>query len=1223
MSEFTFLTIEQFYSLENDGIFDGYGEKARITDFASLLGCYRHKDGIGEWWTKTPYHDIEVYYGDDEYDDDFNDELLCVINEDGKENFKFQWERFAGGRPAFSISSVFSKESKKKLEDSGVKEFGYGEYPQTIVDEEYSKELERLYSSNSLIITGRNYTTDSAEAMDDISKFKAKMHIEYEYNGRQYIRFVYDDSSVDGFNLSDGRKLERGKIYWVAVEPIVWLLDLKADIALSKKVIFSGVQFESSSNNEKIDFERSTIKKFMDKCLSKEIVADRTYPKVTFESQTQENIESKKLAEKQISDAINFVGNSEEDTESRELVENQTSNEFNFVDNLEESTENKELVEEQVSNTSNFDDVSREDVDSEESVANKISDDFDFVNVLEENIENKEPDETQIFGAINFDNNSEEETETKIHPYVYAYIMYKSYSGYDVLSNRLNYWKMVSELLYKTKKLEILPDTLKKLIGDELSKDFIAFISQQVISKEDVLSYNYSSEDLKMSASQFFATLAELLFVDVKYIETVRCFEEKIKLDTSGMKSGTVFEFENWTEFSKRFEANEKLKEIKNCYVEKSVEQVSDVVNFDNNSRENTESKVTIDSDFDRDPEENAENKELAEKQISDAINFDNNSEEETETKIHPYVYAYIMYKSYSGYDVLSNRLNYWKMVSELLYKTKKLEILPDTLKKLIGDELSKDFIAFISQQVISKEDVLSYNYSSEDLKMSASQFFATLAELLFVDVKYIETVRCFEEKIKLDTSGMKSGTVFEFENWTEFSKRFEANEKLKEIKNCYVEKSVEQVSDVVNFDNNSRENTESKVTIDSDFDRDPEENAENKELAEKQISDAINFDNNSEKNTESKESVANKTSDDFNCDSEEEVETKIHPYVSAYMAYKAYNENKLNVDSKKWQMASKVLFETKELLSELLGDDIAKDFIAFTRQQVISLEDVINHNYSSKDLEMSVFQKFATAAELSLVDDEHLEKVKDFMKQVDGSIKMKTVFENLSDLEKKFEKNEKSREIKPYQEKKSVEQVSNTSNFDDVSRDGVDNKEVVKNRNSNNFNYSNVSKEETETKIYPYVYTYILYKSYSGYDVLSNRLKYWENVSELLYKTNQSEILPDMLRKLLGDELAEDFIAFTNQQVISLEDVINHNYSSEDLEMSVSQKFATVAELCSADNEYFEVVRDFMNQADAEMGAVFESWTDLKGRFETSCRNEENKEIPERKAKVRRKKKN
>ena len=319
MSEFTFLTIEQFYSLENDGIFDDYGEKARITDFASLLGCYRHKDGIGEWWTKTPYHDIEVYYGDDEYDDDFNDELLCVINEDGKENFKFQWERFAGGRPAFSISSVFSKESKKKLEDSGVKEFGYGEYPQTIVDEEYSKELERLYSSNSLIITGRNYTTDSAEAMDDVSKFKAKMHIEYEYNGRQYIRFVYDDLAIADFNLSDGRKTEPGKVYWVAVEPIVWLLDVKADIALSKKLIFSGVHFDSKSNYddyEKIYFEKSNIKKFMDKYLSREIVAARTYPKVTFESQTQENIGSKKLAEKQIPDAINFDNDSEEKKET-------------------------------------------------------------------------------------------------------------------------------------------------------------------------------------------------------------------------------------------------------------------------------------------------------------------------------------------------------------------------------------------------------------------------------------------------------------------------------------------------------------------------------------------------------------------------------------------------------------------------------------------------------------------------------------------------------------------------------------------------------------------------------------------------------------------------------------------------------------------------------------------------------------------------------------------
>ena len=41
----------------------------------------------------------------------------------------------------------------------------------------------------------------------------------------------------------------------------------------------------------------------------------------------------------------------------------------------------------------------------------------------------------------------------------------------------------------------------------------------------------------------------------------------------------------------------------------------------------------------------------------------------------------------------------------------------------------------------------------------------------------------------------------------------------------------------------------------------------------------------------------------------------------------------------------------------------------------------------------MSVSQKFATAAELFLVDAEYLEKVKDFVKRVDESIKVKTVF--------------------------------------------------------------------------------------------------------------------------------------------------------------------------------------------------------------------------------------
>ena len=91
---------------------------------------------------------------------------------------------------------------------------------------------------------------------------------------------------------------------------------------------------------------------------------------------------------------------------------------------------------------------------------------------------------------------------------------------------------------------------------------------------------------------------------------------------------------------------------------------------------------------------------------------------------------------------------------------------------------------------------------------------------------------------------------------------------------------------------------------------------------------------------------------------------------------------------------------------------------------------------------------------------------------------------------------------------------------------------------------------------------------------------------SKMLYRTHQ----PEMLRALIGEELTMDFIAFTKQQVISIDDVINHNYSSGDLEMDISQKFATAVGLSAVDDEHFEVVRDFMSQVGAEPRAAFES---------------------------------
>ena len=98
-------------------------------------------------------------------------------------------------------------------------------------------------------------------------------------------------------------------MHWVKVEPIIWLVDDKADIALSKKLIFAGVQYKSGFELRpgygKYSFAESDIKRFMDKYFSKEIVTDRVYSQAALESQTQENTYNKILVRRKNNNGSN------------------------------------------------------------------------------------------------------------------------------------------------------------------------------------------------------------------------------------------------------------------------------------------------------------------------------------------------------------------------------------------------------------------------------------------------------------------------------------------------------------------------------------------------------------------------------------------------------------------------------------------------------------------------------------------------------------------------------------------------------------------------------------------------------------------------------------------------------------------------------------------------------------------------------------------------------
>ena len=264
MFDFTFLTEEQIFDNVQLDIIKKYGTKCAITDFSILLGGYvsvdyytsegnSKKDRTGWWWTLTPY-----------------DNDARVVNGNGNRSWFNVYKRSGGARPALPYSSIFSIPSNGVRGGNGILEIEYGEYPQTIVLEDFARTLESAYLNRTINQTGKSYTTDSVKYQNSDTPFQARTHIEYEYNGRKYIRFVAD-SNCSGQVLSDGRTIQEGSSYWLEVEPIKWMLDERTNIALSKKLIFSGVQFNKESNYNG-DFSTTDIKKFMDEYFSKEIM---------------------------------------------------------------------------------------------------------------------------------------------------------------------------------------------------------------------------------------------------------------------------------------------------------------------------------------------------------------------------------------------------------------------------------------------------------------------------------------------------------------------------------------------------------------------------------------------------------------------------------------------------------------------------------------------------------------------------------------------------------------------------------------------------------------------------------------------------------------------------------------------------------------------------------------------------------------------------------------
>jgi len=272
--KFTFLTSDQATDISKMKITKDYLRQAEITDFSKFLGGYSllsanisssikgkwRQNYTGVWVTKTKIKQK-------------NATLICV--RDGQFTENSIYDKHLGARPVTKYSAIKHITSGIIFDENGIKKVEYGEYPQTVANEEIGRVLEKLYLDNNLNKTGKTYTTEYyvPEYGGDI-KLKHYKHIEYQYNDEKYIRFI-GNKECDDKKLSDNRFINKGQSYWIKVEPIVWLIDEDLDIAITEKIIFAGVKF-STRYPYKDNFKRTNIYKFMNKNFAKDIITNET-----------------------------------------------------------------------------------------------------------------------------------------------------------------------------------------------------------------------------------------------------------------------------------------------------------------------------------------------------------------------------------------------------------------------------------------------------------------------------------------------------------------------------------------------------------------------------------------------------------------------------------------------------------------------------------------------------------------------------------------------------------------------------------------------------------------------------------------------------------------------------------------------------------------------------------------------------------------------------------
>ena len=600
--DLTLLSAGQVFGDDNEEqleVIKKYGTKAAITDLCILTGGYLCEDTdynidedksltgrTGLFWTRSDYNDVN-------YD-------VHVVSKSGRSDCMRRYQRDGAVRPVLQSSVIFSQISPNRVRGyKGTEEVEYGEYPQNAASEDMQMTLELKYNMG-MNKTGRSYTFDFVEPGDYDTGFIPITYEEYEYQGKEYIRikanFCFGGNE---FKLSNGVEYRDGDYVWVEVSPVKWLIDDRTGLLISKKGLVSGIRFLDRRNNYKGDFSKTEMKEYLDKYMLHDLTQSvkldyvqdmlpeeqekfvRNPYGLKFDQVSEEEIikgavesdiavflhgpssEGKSARVKQIDPTCEIIylrNATPESLNGKSVYNAATGDMIDVKPTWLKKLENKCEEEPDRFHILFFDEITNA-LPSIQGIA------FNIVLDKEVNGIWKLPDNARIVAAGNDMKDSlaanqlaeplfnrfahvyikttteswlKWASENNIHPAIYSYIAYRNgktlRSKYDGEKPNADprKWEMASKMLYKTGN----PEMLRALVGEDITREFVEFCNQPVITLDDVINNNYTEKDVKaLNTAEKYATTMGLTQVGDENLEKVRGFAKDL-----GPEFGAIFD---------------------------------------------------------------------------------------------------------------------------------------------------------------------------------------------------------------------------------------------------------------------------------------------------------------------------------------------------------------------------------------------------------------------------------------------------------------------------------------------------------------------------------------------------------------------------------------------------------------------------------------------------------------------------------------------------------